>query len=107
MQAKFLQPPEVEEALLRLLHDAVCVVGPIQFVRDVYAEDLKTYYTLHYCPADVDRGVPEVHNHLLCFVDVECEVIFLTPHSEGPHLLPVGCLVIVGNQADHCCCQQT
>ena len=28
---------------------------------------------------------PEVHNHLLCFVNNECEVIFLTPHSEGPH----------------------
>ena len=38
----------------------------------------------------------EVHDHLLCFVDVECEVIFLTPHSEGPHLLAVG------NQAYHC-----
>ena len=40
-------------------------------------------------PIDVDRGVfpllfPEVHNHLLSFVDVECKVIFLTPHSEGP-----------------------
>ena len=65
--------------LLRLLHHAVCVGGPIQFVRDVYAEELKTYYPLHYCPVDVDTEVlPEVHNHLLCFVDVECEVIFLT-----------------------------
>ena len=50
--------------------------GPIQFVRDVYAKELKTYYPLHYCPIDVDSGVlpllfPEVHNHLLCFVDVE------------------------------------
>ena len=82
--------------------------GPIQFVRDVYAQELKTYYPLHYCPINVDRGVlpllfPEVHNQLLCFVDVECEVIFLTPHSEGPHLLPVGRLVVVGNQAYHCC----
>jgi hypothetical protein len=25
----------------------------------------------------------------------------LTPHSESPHLLPVGRLVIVGNQAYH------
>ena len=57
--------------------------------------------SIHYYPVDVDRGVlpllfPEVHNHLLCFVDVECEVIFLTPPSEGPHLLPVGRLVVVG-----------
>ena len=47
--------------------------------------------------------VSEVHNHLLCFVDVECEVIFLTPHSEGPHLLAVGRLVDFGNQAYRCC----
>ena len=51
------------------------------------------------------RGVlpllfPEVH--LLCFVDVEFEIIFLTPHSEGPHLLPLGHLSVVGNQAYHC-----
>ena len=52
-----LQPPEVEETLLRLLHDAVCVGGPIQFVCDVYGEELKTYYPLHYCSIDVDRGV--------------------------------------------------
>ena len=85
------KPPEVEEALLRLLHNAVCVGGPIQFVSDVYADELNTY-----CPVDVDRGVlpllfPEVHSHLLCFVDIE-----------GPHLLPVGRLVVVGNQAYHC-----
>ena len=54
--------------------------GPFQFVRDVYAEELKTFHLLHYCPIDVDRGVlpllfPEVDDHLLCFVDVECEVI--------------------------------
>uniref|UniRef100_A0A4W5JP63 Atlastin GTPase 1 n=1 Tax=Hucho hucho TaxID=62062 RepID=A0A4W5JP63_9TELE len=47
--AEFLQPPEVEEALLRLLHHAVCVGGPLQFVRDVYAEELKTFHLLHYC----------------------------------------------------------
>ena len=55
----------------------------------------------------LDRGwlplpFPEVHDHLLCFVDVECEVIFLTPHSKSPHFLPLGRLVVVGNQAYHC-----
>ena len=34
-KATFLQPPEVAEALLHLLHHAVCVGGPFQFVRDV------------------------------------------------------------------------
>ena len=61
--------------LLRLLHDAVCVGGPIQFVPDVYAKELKTYYPLHHSPVNVDRGVlpllfPEVHDHLLSFVDI-------------------------------------
>ena len=93
---------------MRLLHDAVCVGGPFQFVRDVYAEELKTSHLLRYCPVNVDRGLfpllfPEVHDHLLCFVDIECEVIFLTPHSEGPHLIPTGCFVVGGDEAYYCC----
>ena len=68
----------------------------------MYTEELKTFHLLHCCPVDVESGVlpllfPEVHGHLLSFADIETEVIFLTPHSEGPHLLPVGCLVVVGN----------
>ena len=50
----------------------VYVGGAFQFVRDVYAEELKTFHLLHCCPVDVDRGVlpllfPEVQNHLLLF----------------------------------------
>ena len=33
-QAEFLQPPEVGEALLRLLYHTVCVGGPFQIVSD-------------------------------------------------------------------------
>ena len=81
---------------MRFLHHAVCVGGPFQFV---YAEELKTFHLLHYCLVNMDGGVlpHEVHDHLLCLV--EREVVFLTPHSESPLLLPVGCLVVVGNQA--------
>ena len=43
------------------------------------------------------------HDQVLCFVDVEGEVIFLAPLHQGPHLLPVDCLVVVDNQAYHCC----
>ena len=75
-QAEFLQPPEVEDALLRLLHHTVCVGGPFQIVSDVYAEELEAFHLLHCGPVNVDRGVlsllfPEVHDQLLCFVDVE------------------------------------
>ena len=74
-QAKFLQTPEAEEALLHLLHHTICVGGPFQIVSDVYGKEL-----LHCGPVDVDRGVlsllsPEDHDQLLCFVNVM--VIFL------------------------------
>ena len=39
---------------MRLLHHTVCLGGPIQFVLDVYAEELKAFHLLHYCPVDVD-----------------------------------------------------
>ena len=39
-QAKFPQPPEVEEVLLRLFHHTVYVGGPFQFVSDVYAKEV-------------------------------------------------------------------
>jgi hypothetical protein len=39
--------------------------------------------------------VPKVHDQLFCFVDVEGEVV-----------LPLGCLVVVGNQAYHYCVVQ-
>ena len=73
-QAKFLQPPEVEEALLRLLQHTVCVVGSFQIVSDMYAKELEAFHLLHCGPFDVDKGVvpllcPEVHDQLLCFAD--------------------------------------
>ena len=41
---------------------------------------LKTFHLLYCCPIDVDRGVlpllfPEVHDHLLSFVDVELTLL--------------------------------
>ena len=49
--------------------------GPFQFVSDVYAGELESFHLLHCGPVDVDRRVlsllfPEVHDHLLYFVDV-------------------------------------
>jgi hypothetical protein len=48
----------------------------------------------------VDGGVlsllsPEVHSHLLRFVDLEGEVIFLAPLLKGSLLLSVGYLIVV------------
>ena len=36
-QAEFIRTSEIEEALLHLLHQPVCVGGPFQIVSDVYA----------------------------------------------------------------------
>ena len=98
-QAEFLQPPEVEEVLLRCLHHTVCVGGPFQIAS---AKELEAFQLLNCGPIDVDGGMlpllsPEVHDQLLHFVDGEA------PLCQGLHLLPVGCLVIVGNKAYYCC----
>ena len=78
------------------------MVGSFQIVSDVYTKELEAFHLLHCGPINVDGGVlplmfPEVYDQFLCFVDVEGEVIFLAPLCQGPHLLPVGCQVIVGN----------
>ena len=44
-----------------------------------------------------------VHNHLLCLDHVEGEAFVLAPHGQVSDFLPIGCLVIVGYHAYHCC----
>ena len=100
-QDKFLQPPEVEEALLHLLHHTVC--GPLQIVSEVYAEDAFTFATAIPSMWMEVFSLCCLHDQHLHVVDVEGEVIFLAPLHQGPHFLPVGCLIIVVNQAYYCC----
>ena len=55
-------------------------------------------------PFDENGGVlgppfSVVHNHLLCLDRVEGEVAVLAPHGQVSDLLPIGCLVVVGDQA--------
>ena len=47
--------------------------------------------------------LPVVHNHQFCLDHVEGEVTVLAQHGQGSDLLPIGCLVVVGDQAYHCC----
>ena len=42
---------------------------------------------------------PVVHNHLLSLDYIEGEVVVLAPHSQVSDLLPIGCLIVVGDQA--------
>ena len=47
--------------------------------------------------------LPVVHNHLLCLDHVEGEVVVLARHGQVYEHLPIGCLIVVGVQAYHCC----
>jgi hypothetical protein len=74
----------------------------------VDTKELETLNLLHYSPANENGGVlgplfPVVHNHLLCLDHIEGEVAVLAPHGQISDLLPIRCLIIVGDQAYHCC----
>ena len=42
---------------------------------------------------------PAVHHQLICLADIEGEVLVLAPHCQVSDLLPVGCVIVVGDQA--------
>ena len=76
---------------------------PFEIVSDT--EEFESFHLLHSGPIDADKGVFPLlfPDQLLCFVDVEGNFSFLAPLRQSPHLLPSGCLIIVGNQAYYCC----
>ena len=41
--------------------------------------------------------------HLLCLAHVEGEDVVLPPHCKVSDFLPIGCLIVVGDQAHHRC----
>ena len=64
----------------------------------MYTKELETLDLLHFSPVDVNGGLfgppfPIVHDQLLCLADIEGEV---------SDLLPIGWLIVVGDQAYHC-----
>ena len=65
-------------------------------------KELETLDPLHYSPIDINGGLfgppfPIVHDHLLCLAHIERKA----PHCQGSDLLPVGRLIVVGDQANH------
>ncbi len=86
-----------------LLQHCICVSRPCEILSNVNVEVLKAVYPLHRCLVDGDGCVfsalsPEIHHQLLGLVDVEVEVVLLTPFSQGNQLLSVGRLIIVSDQ---------
>ena len=67
-------------------------------------EELEALDQLYYSLVDGKGGVycppfPVVHDKLLCDADVEGEDAALALHCQVSDLLPIGCLIIVGDQA--------
>ena len=52
-------------------------------------------------PGWQDLGPSDVLGHLLCPDDIE--VVILAPHGQISDNLPIGCLIVVSDQAYHCC----
>lgn len=48
-------------------------------------------------------GTSGVNNHLLCFVDMEDQVVGATPLHQMLHLPSVGLFVVILDEAHHCC----
>ncbi len=101
-RSKLPQPSQEEETLMCLLQHCICVSRPCEILGDVNAEELKAVNPLHRCLVDGDGCVfsalsPVIHHQLLGLVDVEWEVVLLTPFCQGTHLLSVGRLIVVGD----------
>ena len=67
-------------------------------------KELEALNLLNYSPVNENGGVhgapfPVVHNHLLCLDHIEGEVVVLALHGKVFDFLPIGCLVVVGDQA--------
>ncbi len=105
-RSKLPQPSQEEEALMCLLQHCICVSRPCEILGDVKPEELKDVNPLHRCLVDgcvFSALSPVIHHQLLGLVDVKWEVVLLTPFSQGTHLLSVGHLIVVGDQAYHRC----
>ena len=58
-------------------------------------KELKALNLLHHSPGDEHGG--------LCGDRVAGAVVILPPHGQVSDLLPIGCLLVVGDQANHYC----
>ncbi|KAF0039232.1 hypothetical protein F2P81_007467 [Scophthalmus maximus] len=94
-------------ALVGLLNQTGGVSGPGEVLCDVGPQELEAGDTFNSHPVDVNGIVrassfsPEVHDELLRLAGVEEQVIVSTPSGQMLYLLPVGCLVVVADEANH------
>ena len=62
-------------------------------------KELETLDPLHYSPVDVNGGlfIPPFRVFHYCLAHIEGEVVVLAPHCQFSDLLPIGCLIVVGD----------
>ena len=101
------QSPQEEEALMSLLDQLGAAGRPGEILGDVDSQELEAVHMLHQHPLDVDGCTwvsipPEVHHELLGLLGIEQQVVGVAPLSQTSHLLPVGGLITVFVEADHC-----
>ncbi len=68
-----------------------------------HLENKNTYARMLFVDYSSAGCNPVIHHQLLGLVDVEWEVVLLTPFCQGTHLLSVGRLIVVSDQAYHRC----
>uniref|UniRef100_A0A8C7F649 SWI/SNF related BAF chromatin remodeling complex subunit ATPase 2 n=1 Tax=Oncorhynchus kisutch TaxID=8019 RepID=A0A8C7F649_ONCKI len=101
---KFRSVSDLEKDVMLLCHNAQTFnLEGSQFVGDVDTKELETLDPLYYSPVDVNGGLfglpfSVVHDQLLCLAQTEGEIVVLAPHCQFSDLLPVGCLIVVGDQ---------
>ena len=75
---------------------------------DVDIEELEALDLLLYSPVNVDGAVlgppfPVVHDQIICLAHIEGDVVVQAPDYQFYDHLPIGCLIVVGDQANHYC----
>ncbi len=93
--SKLPQAVSEEEALMCVFFSTASGEWPCEILGDVNPRNLKLFTPLHRCLVDGDGCVfsalsPEIHHQLLGLVNVEWEVVLLTPFSQGTRLRSVG-----------------
>ena len=101
-------PSQEVQKLLCLLDQCCSVHRPGEVVCDVHPQQLGTADHLHSHVVDEKWSMaglllPEVNNDLFGFVHIQDQVIFDTPGHQLLHLLPVSQVMVISDEAHHCC----
>ena len=101
------KPLQEIESTLALLVNSLSVLGPVQFVIQVYSKVFVILDNIHSHTVDGDgcggRFPPaEIHHQLLSLGGVDMQMVSCTPLDEGFHNTPVLLLLPLTDTANNC-----